>query len=92
MEGSGTKVVFKEINKLLDRKQETVLPDAKTDKELADSFMNFFSEKIEKIRSTFPSKQKQTYTMLPTEATLSEFEPVSDDEIRKYVMSCQMFS
>ena len=87
LEGAETKDVFKEINTLLDRKQESVLPEAKSDKELADSFMNFFNDKIKKIRSTFPPKQRETYTMFPTEATLTEFEPVTTDEIRKFVVS-----
>ena len=75
------------MNKLLDKKQEVVLPEATSDKELADSFMKFFSEKIEKIRSAFPNVRKKTYTMLETNAVLSEFEPVTNDEILKYVMS-----
>ena len=87
MNGASTKVVYKEINKLLDKKQEVILPDAKSDKELADSFMDFFTEKIEKIRSTFPREQKEKYNMLPTEAVMSEFEPVTNDEIQKYVVS-----
>ena len=44
--------------KLLDKKQEIILPDSKTDKELANSFMTYFTDKIQKIRDTF-KKSKQ---------------------------------
>lgn len=87
LDGASTKVVYKEINKLLDKKQEVVLPDGKSDKEIADDFMNYFSEKISKIRSTFPQGHKQSYTMLPTNAVLSEFSPATNDEILKFVTS-----
>ena len=87
LEGAGTKLIYKEINRLLDKKQEVVLPDANSDKELADSFMEFFSEKIEKIRSTFPHMQTKTHTMKQTTAEFSVFKPVTSDEILKCVMS-----
>lgn len=87
LEGGSTKEVYKAINKLLDKKQEVVLPEATSDKELANTFMNFFNEKIQKIRSAFPSVQKRTYNMLETNAVLSEFVPATNDEILKCVMS-----
>ena len=39
----------KTINLLLDKKQDIVLPDTKPRKELANSFMSYFTENIEKI-------------------------------------------
>ena len=45
--------MFSAINKLLDKKQETSLSEAKSDKELADDFLNYFIEKIAKIRLKF---------------------------------------
>ena len=87
LDNAGTKLIYKEINRLLDKKQDVVLPDANSDKELADSFMEFFSEKIEKIRSTFPKIQTKTYTMKKTTAEFSQFKQVTSDEIQKCVMS-----
>ena len=45
--------LYSVINKLLDKKQENILPDTKNDLELADSFINYFTNKIDKIRSWF---------------------------------------
>ena len=37
-----SKTMYSVVNKLLDKKQERVLPDAKSDKELADGFVKYF--------------------------------------------------
>ena len=43
------KTLYSVVNKLIDNKQEVVLPGSKNDQELADSFMNYFLEKRSKI-------------------------------------------
>ena len=48
-----SKTLYSVVNKLLDKKQDVVLPDSKSDKELADSFVNYFSDKISNIRAKF---------------------------------------
>ena len=38
--------LYSVVNKLLDNKQETVLPSSKSDEDLVDSSINYFLEKI----------------------------------------------
>ena len=82
-----SKTMYSVVNKLLDKKQETVLPDATSDKELADSFVKYFSDKITKIRDKFkdvPVNKKPSN--LPSNVTrLFEFEKTTEDEIRHIV-------
>ena len=54
-------MLYSEINQLLDKKQAVLLLDAKSDEELANSFMNYFTEKIEKIRSTFQDEVQTSH-------------------------------
>ena len=75
--------------KLLDKKQEIILPDSKTDKELANSFMTYFTDKIQKIRDTF--KKGKQYANAPQPVyggnKLVMFEAATSDEILKIVLS-----
>ena len=83
------KILYSQINKLVDKKQESVLPESKSDGDLANSFLNFFTEKIKKIRATFP--EKRTDYVIPScnnhISKLSVFESVTQDELRKIVSS-----
>ena len=49
------KLIYKIGNDLLHRKPAPLLPSFKSPSELAQRFCDFFSEKIKKIRDTFPS-------------------------------------
>ena len=86
LEGNN-KILYSSINKLLDNEKEEVLPDAESDVALANSFLKFFTEKIEKIRSTFPDTHTDTPKMPPPAGKLSTFEKATEDEVRKTVMS-----
>ena len=88
LEGNN-KILFSSVNKLLDNEKEVVLTDSESDKMLANSFLQYFTEKIEKIRSTFtPSDVK--IEMLHSTAKLSVFEKTNEDEIRQIVSSFGM--
>ena len=52
--GANNKILYSTINKLLDNEKEVILPDAKSDAELANSFLNYFTEKIEKNQIHIP--------------------------------------
>ena len=74
---------------LLDRTNETILPTADSDKGLANQFINYFIEKINKIRSkleissmSIPQNTSPYYGV-----ELSQFEPATYDEILKIVMT-----
>ncbi len=88
-ESSNSKSMYSAINKLLDKKQETSLPDAKSDKELADDFLNYFIEKIEKIRLKFHPGICDDNVISDTDVKdkLSAFEVATTDEIKQIVLS-----
>ena len=77
------------MNKLLDSKQERILPASNSDKELADSFMTYFQEKISKIRDNFKFNEEVVIPDLPESAkwnnNLSVLEETTADEILQIV-------
>ena len=74
-EGNGRNM-YKVVNKLLDKKQDTVLPEAKSDKELADSLVKFFAESpVTKNTATSPSNVTK----------LHQFEKTTDEEIQHII-------
>ena len=81
---------FNTCNDLLNRGNKVVLPTHECAKELANRFVNFFSEKIEKIRTDLEANidesdgahfEADTFSGTP----LCEFKPVSCDEVRKII-------
>ena len=83
--------LFPSINKLLDNEQEEVLPEADSDRELANRFLKYFTEKIEKIRQTFPKDNPDLNLRMPAPAgKLREFEPATEEEIREIVVEYGM--
>ena len=79
-------LMYSSINKLLDNEQEEVLPAAKSNEELANRFLKYFSEKIEKIRSTFSIETPAKTAKMPTPAgKLREFREATEEEIREIV-------
>ena len=84
-----TKELFKVINTLTDKEKVVILPKGNSDSELANNFLQFFKNKITKIRESFKVKNSQRSTSkLPENLIpLSIFEPATEDEIRTIVMS-----
>ena len=72
---------------MLDKKQETVLPDTKNDLELADSFINYFTNKIDKIRSQFVMVSSDDTSIVVLNYPLSSFQTVTVDDIHQIVLS-----
>ena len=61
-----------------------VLPDHTSKIDLANTFCNFFYEKIIKIRSTFQTVTPAPVTRpIPIYNTLSAFTPVAEDDVMK---------
>ncbi len=79
------KALFKVMNKALHRKQDNPLPPGKSNKELADEFADFFTDKISNIRtkiqqdplSEVPHIEQKRYTKL-----LTEFRELTEDEVK----------
>ena len=79
--------LYQVVNNLTDNKKQSVLPEAKTDKELADSFLQYFNQKIEKIRAKFTPqvKKEERGRANPGIKLLSTFAPTTEDELRKII-------
>ena len=84
-----SKSLYASISKLLDKEKEKVLPDCESDVELANSFLDYFKEKIENIRSTFKNSDQKHIPYIPFIGShkLSTFDLATDDEIKDIVSS-----
>ena len=89
LDGANNKVLYSTINKLLDNEKDVILPVTKSDADLANSFLNYFTEKVEIIRSTFRNDPEATITNTPFKAQgkLAVFNSVTEDDIRQIVLS-----
>lgn len=90
LDTSNNKVLFSVVNKLLDDKQDAVLPTATSDKDLADSFMNYFVNKIAKLRSQFTKPAETNPLAFNTDTNvkcLSVFDYTTTDEVLQIIMS-----
>jgi hypothetical protein len=82
------KMLFTVLNDLLKRNKVQSLPTAVDSECLANRFADFFTKKIEKIRSSFPASSNNdadgetTYVPL-----INHLKPVSEDELKKMIMS-----
>ena len=79
--------LFKMANELLDKNNEKVLPTHDDSKQLANTFNNFFIEKVNKIRKSIPEvKDKATFYSRPFKGEmLMEFEPTTEEELKKII-------
>ena len=84
------RVLFKTVNKLLQRSSVKRYPPSPDNISLANSFADFFTSKIDKIHCALTEKQ---VTMGPAPvisseccAELSNFAEVNLDEVRKYAI------
>jgi hypothetical protein len=80
--GNNTKKLYGVINKLIGRVKTNPLPESKDDKELAETFSTFFSEKIEKIRAQLDSKPI-FHPRSRNVPELGSFKVLSEDEVSK---------
>ena len=76
------------FKKILHKSSTIILPGHVSPKDLANSFVHFFSDKIMKIRTTLQSSAPVSITRLSiNNSALSSFEPVSEDDILKILKS-----
>ena len=81
LEDSSGRTLYSVVNELIDNKKEKILPNRITDTELADRFLIYFQEKIEKIRKKFTTTNSTTCLPNPELLQMSEFEPATLEEI-----------
>ena len=89
--GNDSKELFKLSNTLLKKAKDNSLPTHTCEKELANNFGNYFSQKIEKIRTDFTPQNRYIITEDPSESTLPpemrSFKEMTEDEIEKVITS-----
>ena len=86
IEEGSSKALYQVVNKLTDNEKSNVLPTARSDEELANNFLKYFQEKIEKIRAKFPPQEvKRKGRTKPGVKQLSTFSPTTAEELRKII-------
>ena len=79
------KKLWQSLRKVLHRTSETVLPAHSSEKNLADTFASFFTNKISKIRDTFSASGSFNDTPDYVPPAFNTFKPVTEDEVRKCI-------
>jgi hypothetical protein len=84
------KQLFGITNDLLSRKKISALPTCTDFKNLANDFANFFTEKVKRIRDSFPkdltNKIMEPITNVPL---ISELTSISENELQKLLKECK---
>ena len=84
---SDQKVLFSSFDKMLNRKPEKLLPHSETSNELANKFVDFFAEKITRIRNNM-DMNSSVIIETPLSATmLSVFEQTNPDELSTLIQA-----
>ena len=84
---NNSNLLWKKLNNILHRKNDSVLPESDNDKTLSETFSSFFLDKITRIQNTF---HRNTYpSVAPDEPPLSfnDFKVIGSDEVRKLILS-----
>ena len=85
-----SKALFNSLDKLLDERQETVLPSHESSSELAERFQSYFRDKISNIRKSFVKPDEKVYNAAlfpPGNPPLVTFEPSTEDELRSIILT-----
>ena len=84
------KEIYKLLRRLTNKPTKPVYPEAPSDQVLANRFSDFFKSKIDNVNEQFTNTSGSQYqSQQPSSSctcTFGEFSPVSQDELRKYIM------
>jgi len=81
-----SKQLFRTVDKLLQKKNDKFYPPAKNDKELANSFADFFSKKIDNIRNGFiNSNVEHTVLERACSSSFSVFQVITEKDVMNLV-------
>ena len=88
---SNPRTLWKTLNSILHRNPSNSSPDTPDTQSLANSFLQFFSDKIERIRSKFSPSDSPDPFLFPIvpPPNLSNFDPTTFSEIRNLIFSSQ---
>jgi len=88
LKGANSKIIFRTARDLLHQCKDTNLPTHDNTQDLSNDFVNFFKDKIEKITTTFPQNNETPQMTVNTNVNMMrEFQPVSEEYIRKLITS-----
>jgi len=79
--------IWKELNQLLHKKSESVLPDSDNAKSLADRFSVFFIDKITRIRDGLNSYTQFITSPDNPPKTFCRFTEMSESDVRTFILS-----
>ena len=79
--------MWKDLNSVLHRKPESILPDNTNEKALSEIFGTFFRDKITRIRNSFVGFSKLKIQPDVSPPLFNNFHPVTETEIRKAIIS-----
>jgi hypothetical protein len=82
-----SKKLWKELNNILHRKSETVLPEGKDDKSLANLFSSFFTDKITQIHNSFTNQSVHSHSPDISPASLDNFTPATEKQVQKVILA-----
>ena len=83
--GSDAGKLYKLVNNVLGREQDNPLPDGESNERLSEDFMEFFLDKISRLRAKLDGILTCNPTMRQTDQSLTEFELVSLGEVGKHM-------
>jgi hypothetical protein len=84
--GTDQKKLFRVTEELMHAANEAVLPSHSSPQALAEQFVEFFDEKISKIRQGF-STEPELEECTEQHAILDKFTPVTEEEVKKIITS-----
>ena len=83
------KKLWKELNNILHRNPVSTLPDSNCSKSLADTFSSFFSDKISRIRASFPRiNTLSTSNQHLNVPAFTTFKNITEEQLLKIIQSC----
>jgi exonuclease III len=92
--GHDQKELFKIAKGLMNSNKKTILPTHHDASDLSEAFAEYFTSKIEKIRQGFSNPANvdrvnvdRVNAALPNVATFDKFAPVTEPELKKFIMA-----
>ena len=82
----GTKGLYKMVNTLMGTSPNNPLPNHTNDKDLAEEFVDFFMDKIHKIRENL-TENPMYKSSRKSISSLAEFRPFNQMEVKKIIFS-----
>lgn len=86
IEQSNTKQLFQFVNKLTAPTSNQAVADSESDQQLADDFEQFFLKKVQGIVSSLGGSPLPTDVVSPCNSSFIDFDPVSEDAVRKTIL------